>query len=149
MAAPKRYADGTTVPVERSQAEIAGILRRHGVLRQAWTSEPEGDSLHFELEGGSYRVRIDRPTVDQVRERDSGLYTYPHNVDWTAKANAEWIRRWRATVLLLKAKLEFADGDTTTVARELLAYALLPNGTTLGDAIAAGTVPLLTSGGKK
>ena len=61
---------------------------------------------------------------------------------------AEWRRRWRANVLLLKAKLEFADGETSTVERELMPFLLTAGGQTLGDLIAteAGAALLLGDG---
>jgi hypothetical protein len=142
----KRYADGTTVTVESSRGEITGILAKHGVQRMAWATGPEGDQLSFELAGHRFLFRIDKPTPEEVRERDSDQYVYPHNIDWITKANQEWQRRWRANVLLLKAKLEFADGETSTVMRELLPYAMLADGRTVEDAINVGMIPLLASG---
>lgn len=147
MTAVRRFAEGTTVSVESSRAEISGILTKHGVKRQAWASEPEGDMLQFELQGYQYRFRIARPTLDDVRSdwiasgRDwSRVY------DRDAKVNAEWRRRWRANVLLLKAKLEFAEGEASTVIRELMPYALLRDGRTLEEAVLAGdAVPLLAA----
>lgn len=135
-----RYAEGTSVRVEQSRGEISGILARHGVVTQAWGSSPKGDYLQFELVGKVFRVEIVKPTVDDIYR------LFPNHRDTDAKLDAEWRRRWRATVLLLKAKLEFADGETTTVERELLAYALLKDGTTLGAAIEAHKVPLLAAG---
>lgn len=144
---PKRYAEGTSVSVEASRGEITGILAKHGVVRMAWASEPEGDSLQFELGGHAYRFRIARPTADEMRARYGRHFSYPGNIDWETKAKAEWRWRWRANVLLLKAKLEFADGEASSVVRELMPYALLTDGRTLEEAIlAGGTVPLLESG---
>lgn len=147
MAPVKRYAEGTDVPAERSQSELTGILRKHGVLRQAWASEPEGDTLQFELHGRQYRMRIVRPTAEEMLERDGDEYTYPRNIDWNAKARAEWKRRWRATVLLLKAKLEFAEGEPEAVVRELMPYLLTASGSTLGDVVDAGGIKLLEAKG--
>jgi len=138
-----RYAEGTTVSVESSRGEITGILAKHGVQRMGWYTEPERDVLQFEIEGRGYRLHIDRPTAAELREQRGREYTYPHNVDWDKKAADEWRRRWRANVLLLKAKLEFADGETSTVERELMPYMLLKDGRTLEAAIGAGSVPLL------
>jgi len=148
MTAHKRFAEGTTVSVESSRGEISGILTKHGVVRQAWASEPEGDMLQFELAGHAYRFRITRPTVDEVRAdfRARGG-DWSRVFDPSAKVTAEWRRRWRANVLLLKAKLEFADGEASTVVRELMPYALLTDGRTLEEAVMDGdaTVPLLTA----
>jgi hypothetical protein len=144
----KRYAEGTTVSVESSRGEITGILAKHGVETMAWGSAPSGDQLTFELAGYRFLFRIPKPTADELRSERSGEFVYPHNVDWEAKAREEWRRRWRANVLLLKAKLEFADGEASSALRELLPYAQLKDGRTLEEAVlAGGTVPLLVAGG--
>jgi hypothetical protein len=149
VSATRRFAEGTTVTVESSRGEITGILTKHGVQRMAWSSEPEGDTLQFELAGHVYRFRIPRPTVEEVRAdyRASGR-DWSRVYDPAAKVAAEWRRRWRANVLLLKAKLEFAEGEASTVTRELMPYAVLVDGRTLEDAIQAGdsAVPLLGTG---
>jgi hypothetical protein len=138
----RRFAEGTQVSVDSSRGEITGILTKHGVARMAWASEPEGDQLTFELAGHRFLFRIARPTMAEVR------VMYPNAYDHSAKLAAEWRRRWRANVLLLKAKLEFAEGEASTVMRELMPYALLRDGRTLEEAIVAGdaSVPLLGTG---
>ena len=137
-----RYAENTTVSVDSSRGEITGILAKHGVVRMGWWTDAEGDALQFELKGGRYELRMTRPTMADVRRM------YPNAYDPAKKIDAEWRRRWRANVLLLKAKLEFADGETSTVERELMPYMLLKDGTTLGGAVLDGKVPLLAAGEK-
>ena len=144
--AVRRYAEGTRVEVQSSRGEITGILAKHGVERMGWTSEPAGDSLVFDLHGGTYRLTMTKPTAESLRARDGHEYTYPDNVDWKAKAAQEWRRVWRANVLLLKAKLEFIDGGDTTIDRELLPYRVLKGGQTLEELIGAGGLPLLMAG---
>lgn len=147
-----RYAEGTTVSVDQSRGEITGILARYGVVRMGWATEPEGDVLQFQLDDRNYRFRITRPTIGEVRAAwdEDHPFAAPGqraNLDWAKKLDAEWRRRWRANALLIKAKLEFADGETSTVAREFLPYAVLKDGrTTLLEAIEAGGVPLLAAG---
>jgi hypothetical protein len=144
---PRRYAEGTDVPVDRSRGEITGILAAHGVERMGWHTGPEGDELLFEIEGGQYRFSIRKPSLDDVKDQarldGKDLRYIP---DWNAKVAGEWRRRWRAHVLLLKAKLEFIDGGDTTVTRELLPYRVLKGGQTLEEAILAGGLPQLTAG---
>lgn len=136
----RRYAEGTAVSVDSSRGEITGILAKHGVTTMGWMASPTGDELMFELKGGSYRLSIVRPTLVEIR-RD-----FPNSYDEQKKIDAEWRRRWRANVLLLKAKLEFADGETTTLDRELLPYRVLKDGRTIEQALAAGGFPLLVAG---
>lgn len=141
----RRFAEGTLVSVDTSRGEISGILARYGVQRMAWATEPEADVLQFELAGHAYRFRIAHPTWADVADRYVNNRTEAQRA---AAVDAEWRRRWRANVLLLKAKLEFADGETSTVMRELMPYALLRDGRTLEEAIVAGdaSVPLLGTG---
>jgi len=139
----RRYAEGTTVSVNASQGEIAGILMAHGVRKQGWMSSPEGDELLFELEGHSFRFQIFKPTVAEIH-RD-----FPNHRDTAAKLDAEWRRRWRANVLLLKAKLEFIDSGDTTLERELLPYMLTAGGQTVAELVVAGKLPMLSAGASR
>ncbi|HET9613733.1 MAG TPA: hypothetical protein VFP22_02880 [Candidatus Limnocylindrales bacterium] len=136
----RRYAEGTKVAVESSQGELAGILTKHGVKKQGWMREEDKDTLFFELGGCQYRLDIKKPTMADVRK------LYPNAYDYAAKLDAEWRRRWRANVLLLKAKLEFIEGGDTTLDQELLPYRVLKDGRTLLEAIAAESLPMLEAG---
>lgn len=137
------YAEGTSVTVMQSRGDITGILTKHGVEVMAWGSNPAGDYLAFELGGKSFKLEIKKPTEQDIFD------LFPNHRDTQAKLDGEWRRRWRATVLLLKAKLEFADGQTSTIEQELMPYMLLRDGTTLGAAVLGDKIPLmLTSGGK-
>lgn len=143
-----RYAEGTTVTVESSRGEITGILAKHGVVRMAWGSEPEGDTLQFELGGQAYRFWIERPTAKLLRERWKADGKSPQTLKFLpsdSQVAAEWRRRWRAHVLLLKAKLEFAASGDSTLTRELMPYLLLKDGRTLETALADGGLPLLAA----
>lgn len=140
----RKYAEGTKVSVESSRGEITGILAKHGVQRMGWVGGPEGDELMFELGGGQYRLAIRKPTLDEVKRAyvdAGGRWNLVY--DPQAKVDGEWRRRWRANVLLLKAKLEFIDAGDTTLERELLPYRVLKDGRTLEQAIVGGEFPML------
>jgi hypothetical protein len=136
----RRYAEGTKVSVDSSRGEITGILAKHGVKRMGWMGDEIADELMFELGGGSYRFRIVKPTITEIRR------LYPNAYDEQAKLDGEWRRRWRANVLLLKAKLEFIASGDTTLDRELLPYRVLKGGQTIEELIVAGGLPMLTAG---
>jgi hypothetical protein len=142
----KRYAEGTPVTVQNSRGEITGILAKHGCDHFATGTTPAGDTLQFVLGGKTFRFFIAKPTPESVRRRDAGQYANPGNIDWRAKAEAEHRRVWRAHVLLIKAKLEFIEGGDTTLEREFLPYIVLTDGSTVGDLIDGGGLPLLTAG---
>lgn len=141
MSQVRRYAEGTKVSVDTSRGELSGILAKHGVKRQGWMGDETADELFFELDGGQFRLRIEKPTLTEIRQM------YPNAYDHQAKLEAEWRRRWRANVLLLKAKLEFIDSGDTTLDRELLPYRVLKDGRTLLEAMALDAIPLLEAGG--
>jgi hypothetical protein len=131
-----RYAEGTTVSVESSRGEITGILAKHGVTTMAWGAGPGGDQLQFELNGRRYKFFIERPTARILWEvwKEEGkterVLKYLPNESQVA---AEWRRRWRAIVLLIKAKLEFSSGGDTTIEREFMPYLVMASGQTLGE----------------
>ena len=146
----RRYAEGTTVTVQSSRGEITGILAKHGCERFATGTEPGGDTLQFMLGGKSFRFFIERPTAQSLYERWKAdgdktarqLQYLPND----AQVDAEWRRRWRAHVLLIKAKLEFIEGGDTTLEQEFLPYVVMKDGRTVGELINAGGLPLLSSG---
>lgn len=141
MTTPRRrYAEGTTVTVGSSRGEISAILENHGVAKQGWMTGPNGDQLMFEMDGHSFRFDIIKPTMVEIRQM------YPNAYEPQKKLDAEWRRRWRANVLLLKAKLEFIESGDTTMDRELLPYMLTNDGKTVAELIATGGLPLLTTG---
>lgn len=135
MTAARRYAEGTAVTVDRSRGELTGLLTTHGCQRMAWGTEPAGDTLQFELGGQAYKFFIARPTMADVKAQYA-----EDGRDWTrvydqqAKVDGEWRRRWRAHVLLLKAKLEFVASGDTTLEREFMPNLVVAGGrTTLGE----------------
>jgi hypothetical protein len=144
-----RYAEGTSVSVESSRREITGILAKHGVERMAWGTAPEGDQLQFTLKGNQYRFVIVKPTRDDVvaMYRADGR-DWSRVQDWNAKVAQEWRRRWRANVLLIKAKLEFASGGDTTIEREFMPYMLVGGNRTLADWIETEQAQKLLAAGR-
>lgn len=149
MAAAKRYAEGTTVPADKTQAEIRALLASHDCDGFGFYEDRGGGHIQFALRGRQYRFGVDRPQpADVVMPR-----TNPHHrsqEELLAKAiDAEWRRRWRARLLWIKATLEFADGDEDEegLATAMAGYLVLQGGVTVGDAITRGSLPLLGAGG--
>lgn len=136
------YAEGTTVPINASRAELTGLMIKHDVLEFGWMWDKatQTDRLLFTMGAGQYRIDITKPTVEEIYAK------FPNHRDTDAKIDAEHRRRWRAAVLLLKAKLEFVDSGDTTMEREFLAYRLLPNGKTLEQVVIEQGLPQLVAG---
>lgn len=136
----RRFAEGTTVPVERSRQEIERIVKTHGASGFASSWDRDRYAIMFELKGR--RVRFDIAAPDAKKYRD------------TRRWEAEDRRRWRALLLILKAKLELVASGDTDFEAEFLANLVLRNGSTLGatflptltEVLDTGAMPPLLTG---
>lgn len=146
MTAVRRYAQGTTVTVEKSRAEMSTILSKHGCQRMGWFTSPEGDGLEFELQGNRYRFTIPHPMNEPAEKR-----TWVNRNSYIAvaqQAENEWKRRWRAHVMLLKVKLEFVAGGDSTLEQEFMPNLLVQGGErTLAEWLESGSGTKLIGAG--
>jgi hypothetical protein len=143
----KRYAEGTTVAVSKSRMEMQGLLDSSGCTAFGFEKIEGGDALYFKLGGRSYRIVIRKPTTEEQKRSNEKRYRYPWQRDVAIDIEAEYRRRWRANLMLLKTKLEFFDEENPSdLSRELMPWLLLENGQTLADAVDGGGLPLLMSG---
>lgn len=154
-----RFASDTSVSVERSKAEIERLLARYGASQFAsgW-----GDGrAHLGFRIADRTIRFELPLPD--READEFRLT-PGGRRTRSAADQEraWEQacrsRWRALLLVIKAKLEAAACGISTIEDEFLAWTVLPGGRgkTVGEEIrpliaeriASGkSAPLLLGGG--
>ena len=107
-----QFAKNTTVPVERSQSEIRNILGKYKADGFACGWEGKLDCLSWTYKGVHYILRVERPSNAQQHRQ-----------------------RWRALRLVIYAKLEAVDCGISTVEREFMAWAMGPDGRTLGDVL--------------
>jgi hypothetical protein len=108
----RRYAEDTSVPIDRTQAEVKDRLRKAGADQLAIYEGSGSSMVGFALAGRMYRL------------------TVPLSANPKSAAQDEK-RAWRLLLLLLKAKLEAVTEGATTIEREFLADMLLPNGQTV------------------
>lgn len=138
------YAKDTSVSVEKSRAELDKLLSAHGATqRLIGVDDVAGIAFAgFSLGGRQVRVRVPLTTV---RDIEKG----PKPRTWFSKREDQrraWVRdeleqrhrtRWRALLLLTKAKLEAIQMGVSTVEREFLADVSLPDGRSVHEALAA------------
>lgn len=148
MTARRRYAENTTVSVENSQAELTRLLRRHGAHQiVSATDDKRGAALvAFAIEGRQVRLEIEVPTAELFAAEANARSVAEQPRGWRSMAPAkrrEWAKRqaqqaerqrWRALVLVTKAKLELVADGLSTIQREFLADLVLPDGSTVGKA---------------
>ena len=117
------YADKTSVPVDRSQAEIKKILAKYGATAFAFAEGSGMARVLFELKGRRIMFKLPLPPPPSTNATQASIKTY----DQLCRS------RWRALVLGIKAKLECVASEITTLEQEFMAHIVLPNGATVGD----------------
>lgn len=135
MTAARRFAEGTTVAAETSRAELERLLRRHGADQVVigWDGPARTDTIAFRLTERQVKYTVQRPaaTDDAIRYYASGKYR-PDRL--LAQAiDAEYRRRWRALLLIVKAKLELVASGDSSFDDEFLSRVMLADGSTVGE----------------
>ena len=107
-----RYGARTEVAAERTRGEIEALLRANKGERILTMDEPLELIVGFVMAGRWYKieVEVDGALADQGRRA-----------------------KWRALLLVIKAKLEAVAQKISTVEREFLAAAVMADGRTVGD----------------
>lgn len=116
-AKPRRYAEGTNVSVDASRAELEKLLERHGATHFGVYREPEATKVIFCVQGRFVRQTVTVP----VTTRKAPI----------ANPDKEFRRRWRALLLITRAKLEMVAAGDSTIEREFLADTILADGATV------------------
>jgi hypothetical protein len=126
-----RYAERTQVAVGATRNEIERLLDNHGATAfvSGWDRDQQIASVMFDL--ADRRIRFTLPLPDP---NDSRFTRTPTGRRRTAAAAADEHeqavrQRWRALLLVIKAKLEAITAGIATVDEEFLAYIVIP-GTT-------------------
>jgi hypothetical protein len=130
------YAQGTTVPVAKSKMEIEQLLTKRKARNFA-SGHNDGHALiAFEL--NNRRILLTFPLPDREGPEFKMTTRYGKEArltpDQSEKAwDAECRRRWRAMVLIVKAKLEAVASGISTLENEFLANIVVPGGKTFGE----------------
>ncbi len=129
-----QYAAKTEVPIEKTRAEIEAVVRRFGA--DSYFSGYEGAKamLQFRCAGRFVRLTM---TLPGEREKRFTTY-YQGSVSFLRSETAQrklWDQacrqKWRALLLLVKAKLAAIDAGIGTFEEEFFAHVILPNGQTI------------------
>jgi hypothetical protein len=134
------YARGTHVSVSRSKAELEEILVKHGAGRNGILNDADRGRaiVMFTLSGRDYRVVVPLPFPSDFATK----YVRGKAVEVKGEARVKaWEQacreRWRAVVLVVRAKLELVALGASTIEREFLADLLLPSGARVHEELAA------------
>lgn len=150
------YAENTSVPVERSRAEIESMLRKYGAAQFVSGWDAEKALIGFAAQGRHLRFVLKMPGANEKRfthTKHKGHYFEKVNPPDRVRAlHEQEIRRlWRALALSIKAKLEAVESGIETFEEAFLPHIVLPDGSTVGQfmspqlerAYASGEMPRL------
>lgn len=128
-----KYAENTSVNVERSKAEIERTLQRYGADQFMSGWDQERAVIGFTMSGRQVRFILELPDKDS----DEFWTTETGRDRSESAAFKSWEQscrqRWRALALVIKAKLEAVESGITVFEDEFLAHIVLPNGSTVGQ----------------
>lgn len=128
-----KYAENTSVSVEKSRAEIERLITRYGATATAFMNTPGRTLIVFEAKGR--RIVFELPLPDISEERFTRTEER-HILRPPEKRMALWEQecrqKWRALALVIKAKLEAVESGITTFEDEFLAHIMMPDGLTVG-----------------
>lgn len=106
-----RYAARTRVPVEKSKIEIERLVRRYGA--KGFVAGWQGDAARVEFIAHSRHIRLTvlMPPAEQAARQ-----------------------KWRALLLLVKAKLEAVDAKIASFEEVFVGDIVMPDGRTVWEA---------------
>lgn len=138
------YAQKTEVPAERSRAEIERLLVRYGATAFQYGWEDNRAAVGFRIEGRYVRILMPMPHPSESETTGAGRM---RSESATMRAHEQAVRqRWRALVLIIKAKLEAVASGISTIEREFMADVVMPNNQTVGQWLAPQIEAAYTSG---
>jgi hypothetical protein len=130
----RRFAQDTSVSVEKSKAEIEAMLGRYGATSfMAGTNQTES-VIAFEMQERKIVFRLPLPLKNERRFTHTAKYNKARH---PSDALVEWEQacrsRYRALALAIKAKLEAVAIGITTFEDEFLAHIIMPDGLSVGQ----------------
>jgi hypothetical protein len=140
------FAEGTTVPVEKTRGEIEGMVRKHGASEFAsgWNEGQAG--ISFVIKGRRVKFTVLMPDagnkaiVDKARRMSRRNWGTPDADKLRVCVEAEERRRWRCLLLAIKAKLEIVSTGIATFEEEFLAHIVTADGQTVMERIRTAEV---------
>lgn len=145
-----RFAEGTTVSIERSRYEIEALVTHRGATGfLAGYVQGEGGTIvariQFALHNRMIRFELRLPPLSDFKKPSRG---WRELTDGQAKdkMEAEHRRLWRALALGIKAKLELAGSGIETFEEVFLANIVTSDGGTVKDYVLPAIAEMYTTG---
>ena len=127
------YARNTTVSAIRTRNEIEETLERYGADGFAYATQGNLATVIFAMANRRIRFVLELPDPGEFRHTN---HSPPRERSDRAQREAydqACRQRWRALLLVIKAKLEAVTAGISTIETEFLANIVLPDNTTAGE----------------
>lgn len=129
-----KYAEGTSVSSELSRLDIEKTLIRYGATDFAYAITGDKAMIAFIIKGIQIKYLLPLP------DKTSRPFTHTAargTLRSAESAQKEWEQacrqRWRALLLVIKAKLEAVECGISCLEDEFMANVVLPDGQTVGN----------------
>ena len=131
-----KYAKTTSVSVDASRNEIEKTLKRYGAKAFAYATQDTRALIMFEFNGKRIRFILNLPDINERRfthtpSRGTRRSSEAQMQEWEQACR----QKWRALLLVIKAKLEAVDSGISVFEEEFMANIVLPNNQTVGEYI--------------
>ena len=104
------YASRTRVPIEKTRSEIERVVKRYGATGFGSSWHGANVRIEFICRDRHIRFVLQEPTQEQAKRQ-----------------------KWRAVLLLVKAKLEAVDARIATFEEAFLSDIVMPDGRTVWE----------------
>lgn len=126
-----RFAADTGVPVENTRLEIERTLVKYGAVSFLSGYHQNSSFVQFIMSNRQVRLYLKTPQLSEFTKTEKG---YARGRDAQEVARDQALRqRWRALLLVIKAKLEAVESGISSFEEEFLPHILLPDGTTVAQ----------------
>lgn len=120
------FAETTTVPVEKTRAEIETLLKKKGATKIGYMADSNQAVIMFECSKRQVRFELPMPSIaDKSIRCDGRGYVRSDKSKMDALAQEER-RRWRVLLLTIKSRFEFIDTGLSTFDAEFITNIVVP-----------------------
>jgi len=129
------FAEKTKVPSLKTRMEIERLLLKHRASQYGTFVDSENFCARVQFRLCDRIVRFTVALPDRAKYRMSSNYEQAER------------QKWRALLLVIKAKLEAVENAIATFEEEFLAHIVMPDGKTVGEIVRPQVAAAYTRGG--
>jgi hypothetical protein len=143
-----KYAERTSVNSSDSRNEIERVLVRYHATAFQYGWDEIAATIGFRIRGRVIKFRLplpDRKSRDITHTPERGFYRDQKQQDAAFEQAVR--QRWRALLLIIKAKLEAVEAGIVSLESEFLAQTMLADGSTVSEWVGPQIEEVYRTGG--